>query len=94
VEGSTLRTVSDVQVGAIAEPVSVPGTGYLIMRIGSDKYRRARVIGRLPDHESFSSGTLPPFGKSYEVLAKKLYRRLAGGSFGGKVRVRGGRRRR
>jgi hypothetical protein len=45
------------------------------------------VVGRLPDNEPFSSGTLPPFGKSYQVAAKKLYRKGAGGAFGGQVHV-------
>jgi hypothetical protein len=87
IDGTTLRTVSDVQPGRVAEPVSVPGTGYVIMRINADKYRRARVVGRLPDNEPFSSGTLSPFGKSYQLAAARLYRKAAGGAFGGQVHV-------
>jgi hypothetical protein len=87
IDGTTLRTVSDVQPGEVAEPVSVPGTGFLIMKVNTDKYRRARVVGRLPDNEPFSSGTLPPFGKSYQLATTKLYRKGAGGAFGGQVHV-------
>jgi hypothetical protein len=87
ITGRSLRTVSDVQPGEASDTVLVEGDGYVIMTIGKTRNRRARVAGRLPDGEPFTSSAMAPFGKTYQLAAANLYRRASGGSVAGRINV-------